>query len=168
AHLTWTDVNFELGVVFIQAKPDWQPKTDERLIPISPTLRELLLQLHAQRLNDGLVFPNKEGHRDTHILPKLKKVARKAGLPHATVHALRHSFGAHLRMAGASLADIADLLGHKDLATTQIYAKVQQDHLRTVIAKLTPVVAGTSTSLKQLPATSEGQGARPARRRLKT
>ena len=33
-------------------------------------------------------------------------------------------------MAGVSLADIADLLGHKDLATTQIYAKVQQEHLR--------------------------------------
>ena len=40
-------------------------------------------------------------------------------------------------MAGISLADIADLLGHKDLATTQIYAKVQQEHLRTVLGKLT-------------------------------
>lgn len=40
-------------------------------------------------------------------------------------------------MAGVSLADNADLLGHKDLATTQIYAKVQQEHLRTVIGKLT-------------------------------
>ncbi len=39
-------------------------------------------------------------------------------------------------MAGVSLADIADLLGHKDLATTQIYAKVHQEHLRTVISKL--------------------------------
>jgi site-specific recombinase XerD len=56
------------------------------------------------------------------------------------VHALRHSFGAHLRMAGVSLADIGDLLGHKDLATTQIYAKVQQEHLRQVITKLTPLV----------------------------
>ena len=50
-----------------------------------------------------------------------------------TVHALRHSFGAHLRMAGVNLADIADLLGHKDLATTQIYAKVQQEHLRSIV-----------------------------------
>jgi len=39
-------------------------------------------------------------------------------------------------MAGVSLADIADLLGHKDLATTQIYAKVHQEHLRKAIAKL--------------------------------
>ncbi|HLG56867.1 MAG TPA: tyrosine-type recombinase/integrase [Vicinamibacterales bacterium] len=140
-HLTWADVNFELGVIFIQAKPewDWKPKTDERIIPISPTLSEVLQQHHALRRSDGLVFPNKEGNRDIHILPKLKKVARRAGLPHATVHALRHSFGAHLRMAGVSLADIADLMGHKDLATTQIYAKVQQEHLRKEVAKLAPL-----------------------------
>jgi integrase len=140
-HLTWADVNFELGLIFIQAKPewDWKPKTDERIIPISPPLRVLLQQHHALRPSDGLVFPNKEGHRDTHMLSKLKKVARRAGLPHATVHALRHSFGAHLRMAGVSLADIADLMGHKDLATTQIYAKVQQEHLRKEVAKLAPL-----------------------------
>ena len=43
-------------------------------------------------------------------------------------------------MAGVNLADIADLMGHKDLATTQIYARVQQEHLRSVIGKLTPLV----------------------------
>lgn len=43
-------------------------------------------------------------------------------------------------MAGVSLADIADLLGHKDLATTQIYVKVHQEHLRTAVGKLTPLV----------------------------
>ena len=43
-------------------------------------------------------------------------------------------------MAGVSLADIADLLGHKDLATTRIYAKVQQQHVRTVIGTLTGLV----------------------------
>jgi hypothetical protein len=44
-------------------------------------------------------------------------------------------------MAGVNLADIADLLGHKDLATTQIYAKVLQDHLRQVVGKLSPLVS---------------------------
>jgi integrase len=154
-HLTWNDVNFELGVIFIQEKPEWnwKPKTDERIIPISPTLREILLTQYAQRRGDGLVFPNKEGKRDTHILPKFKKVCRRAGIKSTNVHALRHSFGAHLRMAGVSLADIADLLGHKDLATTQIYAKVHQEHLRSVIAKLAPVVSdATDVKPKGIPA----------------
>jgi site-specific recombinase XerD len=107
-------------------------------------LQEILLQQYAHRLSDTLVFPNTRGNRDTDILERLQRLCRRAGVKKSTVHALRHSFGAHLRMAGASLADIGDLLGHKDLATTQIYAKVHQEHLRTVIAKLTPLADGVS------------------------
>ncbi len=142
AHLTWEDINFELGVIFIQAKPEigWQPKTDERIIPISPTLQQLLLEQFARQRSKQWVFANQKGQPDRHILEKLKRICRRAGIRAATVHALRHSFGAHLRMAGVSLADIADLLGHKDLATTQIYAKVQQEHLRTVVGKLSGLV----------------------------
>jgi integrase-like protein len=85
--------------------------------------------------------------RLSHLLDRLKGICRRAGIRQATLHSLRHSFGAHLRMAGVSLADIADLMGHKDLATTQIYAKVEQQHLRSVVTKLTPLVP-TDASLK--------------------
>jgi site-specific recombinase XerD len=141
-HLTWEDVSFDLGVIFIREKPEvgWQPKTDERLIPISAVLNDVLVEQLASRTSDCWVFANASGNRDTHILERLKRVCRRAAIKPTTVHALRHSFGAHLRMAGASLADIADLLGHKDLATTQIYAKVQQEHLRSVVSKLSPLV----------------------------
>ncbi len=155
-HLTWSDISFELGVIFIQEKPEfaWKPKTDERLIPISPVLREILLRQYANRNSDLLVFANKAGNRDTHILERLKTLCRRAGIRSSTVHALRHSFGAHLRMAGVSLADIGDLLGHKDLATTQIYAKVQQEHLRTMVSKLNPLAGevdgGTSRTRRLL------------------
>jgi integrase len=151
-HLCWSDVNFELGVIFIQEKLEmnWKPKTDERIIPISPMLRELLLQQYDHRRSDVLVFANQQGNIDTHLLERLKKICARAGIKLSTVHALRHSFGAHLRMAGASLADIGDLLGHKDLATTQIYAKVQQEHLRKVISKLTPLV-GSPSPVKSTP-----------------
>ena len=141
-YLTWEDISFELGVLFIREKPDlgWRPKTDERLIPISPVLHDILAEQLSDRTSELWVFGNKAGNRDTHILEKLKNICRKAGIRPTTVHALRHSFGAHLRMAGVNLADIADLLGHKDLATTQIYAKVQQEHLRSIVSKLTPLV----------------------------
>ena len=129
---------------FIREKPDigWQPKTDERIVPMSPMLHQVLLdQYQAHRIRVRWVFPNREGQHDTHLLQKLKNVCSKAGIRQATVHALRHSFGAHLRMAGVSLADIADLLGHKDLATTQIYAKVKQERVREAVSKLTPLVS---------------------------
>src|SRR5258708_446564 len=104
-HLTWSDISFELGVIFIQEKPefDWQPKTDERIVPISPMLREILLQQYERRTSDLLVFANKAGNRDTYILDRLKSVCRRANIRSSTVHALRHSFGAHLRMAGVNL-----------------------------------------------------------------
>ena len=152
-YLTWEDVSFELGVVFIRGKPDvaWQPKTDERIIPMSPMLQQVLAEQCEQSGRGRWVFPNREGDLDTHILQKLQKICRKAGIRRSTVHALRHSFGAHLRMAGVSLADIADLLGHKDLATTQIYAKVQQEHLRAAVSRLAPLVApDTGRALPQV------------------
>ncbi len=42
-------------------------------------------------------------------------------------------------MAGVPLAHIADLMGHKDLATTQIYAKVEVEHLREAVSRLSPL-----------------------------
>jgi integrase/recombinase XerD len=166
-YLTWEDISFELGVIFIRGKMDigWQPKTDERIIPMSPTLHQILVEQRVSSHESRWVFPNREGQHDTHILQKLQKVCRKAGIRQTTVHALRHSFGAHLRMAGVSLADIADLLGHKDLATTQIYAKVLQEHLRAAVSKLTPLVSNGGVAEPKLlneahrgslPGTTEG------------
>jgi integrase len=154
-HLCWSDVKFELSIIFIQAKPEfeWQPKTDERIIPISPVLHDVLIEHWQKRRGDKLVFPNESGNVDTHILERLKRVCQAAGIRQTTVHSLRHSFGAHLRMAGVSLADIADLMGHRDLATTQIYAKVVQEHLRVAAGKLAPLIE--STSRAPLPAKAD-------------
>ena len=81
-HLTWQDANFELGIIFIQAKPEigWQPKTDERIVPISPTLHQLLLEQYARRRSKQWVFANQKGQPDGHILEKLKKICRRAGI----------------------------------------------------------------------------------------
>jgi hypothetical protein len=89
-------------------------------------------------------------------MERLKKICIRAGTKLSTVHARRHSFGAHLRMAGVNLAGIGDLLGHKGLATTQIYAKVQQEHLRTVISKLSPLVGGPHPRPRNAPLGSSG------------
>jgi integrase len=120
-HLTWNDVQFELGIIFIQPKEGWNPKSDERIIPISPVLHQILNEQREHRRSEQWVFANKYGNQFSHLLDKLKMICRRAGIRQATLHSLRHSFGAHLRMEGVSLADIADLMGHKDLATTQIY-----------------------------------------------
>ena len=56
---------------------------------------------------------------------------------------MRHSFGAYLRMRGARRADIADLMGHRDPRTTDIYTRVLADHLRAAVNRLEKVIPET-------------------------
>jgi integrase len=140
-YLAWQDLKSDLGVILIQSKPGvWDPKTDERVIPISPMVDGMLAEQWKEGRSDTWVFPNRAGNPDKHLLEKMKKICRKAGIEELNVHQLRHSFATILRMKGVALADIADLLGHKDLATTQMYANVQQERLRTAINKLSGVI----------------------------
>lgn len=66
----------------------------------------------------------------------VKKYVRKVQLPvAATVHTLRHSFATDLLQAGAGLREVQELLGHKNIATTQVYTHVTNPQLRTVHEK---------------------------------
>ena len=69
----------------------------------------------------------------------VKSYADKAGIKKSiTPHTLRHSFAAHLLENGADLASVQEMLGHKDIVSTQVYTKLMKNHIREVYNKAHP------------------------------
>ena len=111
----------------------------ERMVPLSNASKDAaaaLAELSDKRIR--WLFPGRDPGRpltrQTFFL-LLKQVAREAGIDPARVspHVLRHSFASHLLAHGADLRSLQMLLGHADIATTQIYTHVLAERLRKLV-----------------------------------
>lgn len=86
--------------------------------------------------------PGREGHLTRDGFAKtLKTLAVSAGISPSRVspHVLRHSFASHLLAHGADLRAVQTMLGHADIATTQIYTHVLEDRLRSLVESAHPL-----------------------------
>ena len=120
----------------------------ERLAPIGGPALEALRRylpfrrdLGGGRDNLSPLFLNRFGERLTprSFQRNLKLYLAEAGLPpDLTPHNLRHSFATHLLDAGADLRSVQELLGHKNLSTTQIYTHISAERMKTVYREAHP------------------------------
>ena len=89
--------------------------------------------------NTDALFLNSKGSRPVRSIQlRLKKMAIKQGLPPVHPHMLRHSFATHMLESSGDLRTIQELLGHSSLSTTQIYTKLDYQHLAKIYDKSHP------------------------------
>jgi integrase/recombinase XerD len=127
----------------------------ERLVPLSMSCRkavdEYLLIRAAfipgkdeKKKKSSFLFPSRgtAGHLTRiRFFQLVREAAAQAGLPAHKVHphSLRHAFATHLLQGGADLRALQQMLGHADIATTQIYTHLAKEHLKETVERHHPL-----------------------------
>lgn len=132
--LRWEDVDFQRRRVVVQ-----DSKNGERrgLALVGPALAALLDHGRLRRLGCDLVFPSpKDPTRPADIRSAWDAAVARAELVDFRFHDLRHTAASYLAMSGASLAEIAEVLGHKTLAMVKRYSHITEGHTATVMERM--------------------------------
>jgi integrase/recombinase XerD len=136
-----SNVDVDSGVLHCFGKGSKQ-----RRIPIGRSAVSWLLRYQAAR---RLLLAGRESPRlfvgylgrplsRQNVWATLKRAAEKAGVEGVSPHVLRHSFATHMLEHGADTRSVQAMLGHSDLATTQIYTHVTSERIRTVYERHHP------------------------------
>ena len=141
--LNVSDLNLKMGFIKCSGKG-----SKERMIPLGSvalfSIQEYLKSGRPKMMKhkeEKALFLNQQGTRLTRqgFWKILKKYALKAGIQtDITPHTLRHSFATHLLENGADLRSVQEMLGHADIATTQIYTHVARSKIKEIYNQTHP------------------------------
>ena len=136
------DVNLQVGCVRVLGKG-----SKERIVPLGQAASEAITRYLSEcrpkleKKPSELIFLSRTGKPLERIglWMMIEKYGRTSGLlKQVSPHTLRHCFASHLLGGGADLRIVQELLGHSDIATTQIYTHVDQDRLIAIHKKYHP------------------------------
>ncbi len=137
-NLRWQDVDLQRKLIQIQSSPTFRTKQGKRrVVPMSEVVFNLLGS-KAQRIRSEYIFHIK-GYKinDDHASKKLKKYVGEAKLdPKLHFHSLRHTFASWLVQDGVSLYELQKLLGHSNIAVTQVYSHLQPEGLHSTVNRI--------------------------------
>jgi integrase/recombinase XerC len=130
--LRWNELDLPEGLVRVTGKGD-----NTRLVPVGSFARAALEEWRTQSTPaaDAPVFPGRGGSpiSPRAVQLRLRQIARQQGIwKRVHPHLLRHSFASHVLESSGDLRGVQELLGHADIATTQIYTHLDFQHLAKV------------------------------------
>ena len=126
--LGWNDIDFERQTAYVQTTKNGQPK-------VLPLTDDVVKELTKFRQQDGSLIFNSEVKPDKAFCfnKQWKKALILAEVDNFRFHDLRHTTASYLAQSGASLLEIAEVLGHKQISVTQRYAHLCIDHKQRLI-----------------------------------
>ena len=139
-NLNWQDVNLKEGFLILHKTKNGT----RRRVPLSGLGLSLLYE-HSKirRIDTTLLFPSKlNAQKRTNIRAAFEYAMIRADVKDFKWHDLRHCAASYLAMNGASLAEIAEVLGHKTLSMVKRYAHLSDGHVSNVVASMNAKIFG--------------------------
>lgn len=142
-NLTWNDIDFTNRRIIL----DETKNGERRASPLVGKAHELLENMKKQkvrRIDTNLVFPGIQANNKgaANLRTTFITALKKANVENFRFHDLRHSAASYLAMNGATLAEIAEVLGHKTLAMVKRYAHLSDAHVSSVVEKMNQKIFG--------------------------
>ncbi|MGB5773130.1 MAG: tyrosine-type recombinase/integrase [Sedimenticolaceae bacterium] len=136
AHLMIGDIDWRVGTVMLRGTKSLRQDILPLPMETGQALADYLQHERPATSNPAVFVRQKEGHdhpiTSAAIQKVIKRACRRTGLMHSSAHAIRHTLACRLVENGSSLKEVADVLRHRSLNTTLIYAKLDTPKLSTV------------------------------------
>ena len=137
--LRWQDIDLARGVITLHETKNGE----RRILPLTGHALELVKQhSKVRQLTCDLVFPGKSLQAPIDIRTPWETALKRAEIEDFRFHDLRHSAASYLAMNGASLAEIAEILGHKTLQMVKRYSHLSEAHTSKIVSRMNESIFG--------------------------
>jgi integrase len=171
--LTWKDVDFKNGTLYIAAPKNGDPRHVPMSARLHATLKALPRRLRINHVFTGSIRTTpaagkrkrplnqsigKVGEPFQDVDTSFEKACAKAGIEGFRFHDLRHTAASHMIMAGVPFRTVGEILGHKTAAMTERYSHLSPEHKRNAVEMLSASLREDSIGPQSVPERKEATG----------